>query len=164
MSSSDWSKSSRLETVLEVRKPLPDLTVRGTSRGRRLVLSREIACAPDRAWKAIAEVQYWPDWGPLITDVTYPHRTVRENSSGRIELLSMVNIPFRIRSVDADRRTWIWTVAGCTPPSDGHRVESLGQDRSRIVFELPLWAPVYLPVCLRATGNLRRQLDGRSNT
>lgn len=57
-------------------------------------------------------------------------------------------------------REWTWTVRGLTPPADGHRVEALGADRCRVVLELPLWAPWYLPLCWIALRNVAGLVEG----
>lgn len=127
------------------------LTCVRTDRGRRLRIAREVDVPSREAWDLLSRVEHWPDWGPLLTGVRYPHDTVREDTTGEVQLLHFPWIPFRIRRVE--KFFWSWTVLGTTPPSDGHRVEPLGEDRCRISFELPLWGVAYGPVCY---GALRR--------
>ena len=52
---------------------------------------------------------------------------------------------------------WGWEVAGI--PATGHRVESLGPDRCRVVFEVPLLAAPYLTVCRLAAQRIRNILE-----
>lgn len=125
-----------------------------TDRGRRIAVTREVAAAPDVAWRLLAEVGRWSEWGPPVTDVEYPEPAVTEGTGGRVRVLGLLWVPFTVETVGD--RSWTWTVRGLTPPADGHRVEALGEDRSRVVLELPLWAPWYVPLCLLATWLLAR--------
>ena len=92
--------------------------------------------------------------GPPVTAVEYPTREINPGTPGRLRAFGLVWIPFRIEHVgDCE---WTWTVWGLTPPADGHGVEEMGEGRSRVYFQLPLWAPWYLPVCLVALRNVAR--------
>jgi hypothetical protein len=61
-------------------------------------------------------------------------------------------VPFTVTSC-VDRR-WTWSVARV--PATGHRVESLAADRCRAVFEVPVVAAAYVPICGRALRRLDR--------
>jgi hypothetical protein len=41
-------------------------------------------------------------------------------------------------------------------PAHGHRVDRVSDGHCRIVFELPLWAPWYVPLCMLSLTNLAR--------
>lgn len=138
-----------------------NLTWLKTDRGRRLRIVREVPALPEQAWTLMSTVEHWPEWGPLLTDVRYPHDDVRTDTSGEVQLLNLLWIPFRIRRVE--EFFWSWTVSGVTPPSDGHRVEPLGESRCRISFELPLWAIPYVPVCYRALRTMEKLLAESHN-
>jgi hypothetical protein len=49
-------------------------------------------------------------------------------------------------------------------PATGHRVEPLGPERCRVVFEVPLLAAPYLAVCRVAALKIRTILEGRGTT
>lgn len=128
-----------------------------TDRGRRIELSRTLDTPASRAWGFLTEVEYWSSWGPLLTNVQSPGKELRENTQGWITLCGVVRLPFEITSLNDSQ--WVWTVCGITPPADGHRVESLKNNRSRVSFELPLWAFGYLPVCALALRKLSLLAD-----
>jgi len=89
-----------------------------------------------------------------VTDVEYPDERISPETSGRVQVFGLCWIPFRIETVDG--MEWTWSVRGGTPPADGHGVEEMGDDRSRVFLQLPLWAPWYLPVSAVALGTLGR--------
>lgn len=125
-----------------------DLALAWTDAGRRLELSRRVDAPAAAAWAVLTDVTRWPDWGPAVTGVDYPDRTVSAGTAGRVRLLRSVWVPFRIDEVSEYH--WTWTVWGRTPPAYGHRVDVIGDGACRVVFELPLWAPWYLPICVVA--------------
>lgn len=125
-----------------------------TKRGRRIELSREVGAPARTAWRLFADVAAWPAWGPLVTDVEYAGRSVSEATNGRVQVLWLLWLPFRIVTVETMR--WTWTVRGWTPPADGHRVDGIADDRCRAALELPLWGFWYLPLCWLALFLLAR--------
>jgi hypothetical protein len=137
-----------------------DCSVVRTDRGRRFRLSKTLQCEPEVPWKLLTEVKYWPEWGPLLTNVDYPDPTIKQGTRVRVQLIGFIKVPF-----DIDRVTdelWTWSLFGGTPPADGHRVEAVDNYRSRVSFELPLWAPFYLPICalgLRKIQSLIKQFN-----
>lgn len=131
-----------------------------TERGLRINISREVSAVAEHAWVLLTEVKYWTEWGPLVTDVDYPHSALEVDTSGRIQLMNMFWIPFKIRQLDEN--SWSWTIFNLTPPADGHRIELLDSGSCRICFELPVWAIVYLPVCYFALRRLETLLTANN--
>ncbi len=66
-------------------------------------------------------------------------------------------VPFEVTRVEPGER-WDWEVLGL--PVTGHRVESLGLEPCRVVFEVPVWAAPYAAVCAVAGQRLRRLVAG----
>jgi hypothetical protein len=135
-----------------------DLALGRTDAGRRLDLSRRVDVPAAVAWDVLTDVTHWPDWGPAVTGVDYPDRTLTDGTAGRVRLCQSLWVPFRINEVSAYR--WTWTVWGRTPPAHGHRVDPIGDGACRVVFELPLWAPWYLPICVVALRSIARLATG----
>lgn len=131
-----------------------DLGLVRTDRGIRFVLGRELAVPAATAWRVLTDVDCWEEWGPPVTDVEYRSERISAGTSGRVRAFGLFWVPFRIEKVTDS--SWTWTVRGQTPPADGHRVEAIGKGRSRVVLELPLWAPWYLPLCWVALRNVAR--------
>jgi hypothetical protein len=122
-----------------------------TPDGRRLEVARSVDADPDRVWTVLTDTELWPRWGPSVTDVECSDRFVREGSTGRVRTPVGIWLPFTVRTC-ADRR-WTWDVARL--PATGHRVEGRdGGRRALAVFELPVLAAGYAPVCRRALGRI----------
>jgi hypothetical protein len=131
-----------------------------TDRGRRIAIGRDVAAAASTVWTLLTVVSNWEAWGPPVTAVEYPTREIKPDTAGRLNAVGLGWIPFRIEHVGDSE--WTWTVWGRTPPADGHRVEPRGRDSCRVVLELPLWAPWYLPVCVVALRTIAREAQRRS--
>lgn len=129
-----------------------DLGVVRSDRGLRIAIERTVSAPAEVVWEVLTDVTRWAEWGPPVTDVDYPGRTIVEGTSGRVQAFGGLWVPFRIES--AADRAWTWTVWGRTPPADGHRVVALGDGHARVVLELPLWAPWYLLLCVFALRNI----------
>jgi hypothetical protein len=147
---------------------------RGES-GRRYAVSREYPVQPERAWSVLAGTEYWPTWGPTVSAVRPPDAAVRKGLSGEVQVLDGPWVPFEVTGVDVDDdrgvRRWVWSVARI--PATGHRVEGFGRDGierdgigsddrgrgCRVVFEVPLLAGGYVPVCQRALDHLADVLE-----
>lgn len=125
-----------------------------TPDGRRLELSREIDAPAATVWSLFTDTDYWVDWGPTISAVELDdaHSTrIVQGTTGRVRVVG-VWFPFSITTCDDFR--WTWSVARL--PATGHRVESLGPNRCRAVFELSPLAAGYAPVCRTALRRLDR--------
>ncbi|MCO8254362.1 SRPBCC family protein [Haladaptatus sp. AB618] len=123
--------------------------------GRHLAVSRDIAASPDAAWEILTDTTYWPAWGPSVTGVDCADRVIRAGSRGRIETAFGMPLPFEITSCEDFR--WTWDVANVS--ATGHRVEAL-DDGCRVVFEVPVLAAAYAPICQRALGEIERLAEG----
>lgn len=126
-----------------------------TPDGRRIELRRKIDAPPTAAWDLLVDTRHWSEWGPSVRAVDCDDERITERSSGRVRIPGGFWIPFEIAAFvplpsepsAGDSGRWTWRVARI--PATGHRVEAL-DGRARVVFELPLAAAGYAPVCQRA--------------
>ena len=130
-----------------------------TPDGRRLEVARRIDADPASAWELLATPERWPEWGPSVRAVDCADERISEGTTGRVRIPGGLWIPFEIttcREPTASRPgRWGWRVAKI--PATGHRVESVGK-RCRVVFEIPLAAAGYAPVCSRALDRIEELL------
>ncbi|WP_276301756.1 SRPBCC family protein [Halorussus lipolyticus] len=122
-----------------------------TPDGRRLEVSEEFAASAGLLWNLLTDTTRWPEWGPSVEEVRCPDRRIRAGTTGEVETTFGVGLLFRITTCE-DRR-WTWKVAGIT--ATGHRVEEVADGGCRVVFEVPLLAAGYSPVCAVALRNLK---------
>jgi hypothetical protein len=118
--------------------------------------SVEILAPASAAWKLLTDTTRWTEWGPSISRVESAEQYIGPGSTGRVQTIIGVWLPFRVTEFVAGQR-WGWEVAGI--PATGHRVESLGPDRCRVSFEVPLLAVPYLAVCKLAAQRIRNILE-----
>jgi hypothetical protein len=118
--------------------------------------SVEILAPAAAAWRLLTDTSRWPQWGPSVSRVESAGQYIGPGSTGRIQTIIGVWLPFRVTEFVAGQR-WGWEVAGI--PATGHRVESLGPDRCRVVFEVPPLAAPYLAVCRLAAERIRSILE-----
>ena len=116
----------------------------------------EIQAPASAAWKLLTDTTRWPEWGPSISHVESAEQYIGPGSTGRVQTIIGVWLPFRVTEFVAGQR-WGWEVAGI--PATDHRVESLGPDRCRVSFEVPLLADPYLAVCKLAAQRIRNILE-----
>lgn len=121
---------------------------------RTIDIDRTIDAPAEVVWNLLTDTHRWPEWGPTITDVECRDRWIRPGSTGQVELVGGVWIPFEITYRDAYR--WTWEVAGI--PATGHRVEP-HNGSCRAVFELPLIAVGYAPVCWLALSRIAELVE-----
>ena len=126
-----------------------------TPDGRRLYVSRSLPVARAAAWDLLVDTERWPEWGPSVEAVETSDRYVEAGTTGRIQTPVSVWVPFEITSC-VDYR-WTWRVARI--PATGHRVDG-DENSCRVVFEIPLLAAGYAPVCQRALDRIERTLTG----
>lgn len=128
-----------------------------TPDGRRIVVAREVDADAEAAWDLLVQTDRWPDWGPSVSAVRGPDR-IGPGARGEVRIAGLgVWVPFEATAYDGDARRWTWAVAHV--PATGHRVESLGEGRCRVAFEIPLLAAGYAVVCERALSKIARLLE-----
>ena len=121
----------------------------------------EVNAPASAAWVVITDTRLWSEWGPGIAAVEVDERFIRLGSRGWITTFAGFRLPFVITEFDPGRR-WRWQVAGI--PATGHRVEHVDPMRCRVMFEVPILAAPYLPVCRVAAVRIRRLLDNSDYT
>lgn len=124
-------------------------TVARTPDGYRLEVGAEIDAPAERLWELLTHTTRWPEWGPLVADVVCDVDQIGTGTTGTLETTFGLDVPFRITSC-LDFR-WTWEVFGIT--ATGHRVEPL-DGHCRVVFEVPLLAAGYAPICAVALDEL----------
>jgi len=124
---------------------MTDVTLRRSPDAPHLEVSRVVAAEPRDAWALLTDTHRWTEWGPTVTGVVATDRFVRRGSRGRVRTPAGVWLPFEVTDCVSFR--WRWTVAGVR--ATGHRVEALDEG-CRVVFEVPLSAWWYVPVCRAA--------------
>lgn len=116
----------------------------------------EVNAPAAAAWLVFTDTRLWREWHPTIIAVEIEERFIRLASRGWITTVAGLKLPFVITDFDPGRR-WRWKVAGI--PATGHRVESVDAMRCRVMFEVPVLAAPYLPVCRIAAARIRHLLD-----
>lgn len=124
-----------------------------TPDGRRIEVGRKVACPADEAWDLLTDPGRWSEWGPSVTAVRYDHDRLRPESDGEVRLPGGLWVSFHV--VECAPYRWTWRVARI--PATGHRIDELDQS-CRVVFEMPVLAAGYVPVCERALGRIERLL------
>ncbi|MEE4376271.1 MAG: SRPBCC family protein [Candidatus Competibacteraceae bacterium] len=107
-------------------------------------VARIINAPPGPVWAILTDIQQWPHWGPSVRAVQCADRHICKGSSGRVLTALGFWAPFVITEFE-EGRYWCWRVFGI--PATGHRVESIGEDRCRLLFEIPTLATPYAVVC-----------------
>jgi hypothetical protein len=125
-----------------------------TPDGRRLVVARTVAASRADAWELLTDTDRWPEWGPSVQSVESSVRFIRPGTTGRVQVVGGLWLPFEITACEAFR--WTWSVARI--PATGHRVDEVDGSTCRVVFELPLLAAGYAPVCRRALSRIESLL------
>lgn len=123
-------------------------------RGRVLEVARRIDAPAEEVWDVLVDTRRWPEWGPSIRRVECSDRRIRAGSAGRLWTVGGLELPFEITTCEG--RRWSWRIAGVS--ATGHRVERL--DRGcRVVFELPVIAAGYAPVCCIALSRIAGSVE-----
>jgi hypothetical protein len=121
-----------------------------------LKTSVEVGVPAAAAWQLLTDTLRWPDWGPSVAAVDCTERFIGPDSVGWVSTVIGLRLPFQITEFTPGC-SWRWQVAGI--PATCHRVETLGPDRCRVTFEVPLWATPYLAVCRLAAARIKRILE-----
>lgn len=120
-----------------------------TPEGLRLEVAEEVDAPAERLWDLLTDTDEWPEWGPLVAGVVSDDRRIRTGTTGTVATSFGVDLPFEVASCVGFR--WTWEIAGIT--ATGHRVEPL-DGNCRVVFEVPMVAAGYAPVCVVALRDL----------
>ncbi|WP_435194483.1 SRPBCC family protein [Natronomonas sp. EA1] len=129
---------------------------RGLLAGPTVEVERDVNAPRDVLWEVLTDTATWPDWGPSVRAVDVVDRYVAPGDTGRIRT-PLGWIPFEIES--CGDYCWSWSVAGV--PATGHRADHR-EGGSRVVFEVPVWAVGYAPVCARAARQVARLAESRA--
>ena len=108
------------------------------------------------AWELFVDTRRRPEWGPSVARVECDDRCIGEESHGRVQTVFGLWLSFQVTEFRAGH-CWRWRVAGT--PATGHRVEALGPDRCRVVFEVPAVAAPYLVVYGWAAQRIKNILE-----
>ena len=108
------------------------------------------------AWELFVDTRRWPEWGPSVARVECGDRCIGPGTTGRVQTVFGFWLSFQVTEFRAGH-CWRWRVAGT--PATGHRVEALGPDRCRVVFEVPAVAAPYLVVCGWAAQRIKNILE-----
>ena len=130
---------------------IDDLSFERTPDGPRLVVSHEVAAAPDVVWRLLTDTHRWPEWGPSVVGVTSEDRFVQAGTRGHVRSVGGLKLPFQV--TECTDHCWTWRVAGV--PATGHRIEPL-ETGCRVAFEVPPLAAPYALVCRRALATVER--------
>jgi len=125
-------------------------------RQRELFIGRTMHASLERVWDLITDTLLWPVWGPSVSKVECEDRYIRLGTAGRIRTTLGFRVPFVVTEF-GPLRFWAWEVAGIR--ATGHRVESLGSNRCRLIFTVPGWAAPYATVCLLGLIRIQRLLQ-----
>lgn len=117
--------------------------------------SIEIPAPAAAVWNLLIDTSRWAAWGPSVTGVESAEQYIGHGSTGRVRTIFGVWLPFRVTTF-VDEQRWDLEIAGI--PATRHLVESLGPDRCRLSFEVPLLAFPYLVVCRVAVVSIRNML------
>lgn len=130
-----------------------DVSLRRTPDGRRLEVSRVVDADADTVWEIFTDPERWSQWGPSVAAVDCTDDRIRPGTTGRVRVAGLW-IPFEVDTCDDEAYRWTWHVAKI--PATGHRVDPVGENRCRAVFEIPPLAGGYAIVCERALRRIER--------
>jgi hypothetical protein len=122
-----------------------------------VAFSKQLDAPAANVWQLIIDTWTWHMWGPSIRAVNCLQRFISAGCKGRIQTPIGVWLPFCVTTFQSEC-FWDWRVAGLA--ATGHRVDSLGPNRSKLSFTVPVWAVGYGPVCRRALMRIDRLLAG----
>lgn len=112
---------------------------------RAMGVDRFVAAPPAVVWRLLTDVRAWPEWGPSVrrAELAGGESLLSPGARGTVWTVAGVRMPFAITEFVPERR-WDWRVSGV--PATGH--ELIPADGGcHVRFEVPWWAPAYLPIC-----------------
>jgi len=121
-----------------------------------LTTAVEIRVPAAAAWDLLIDTRRWPEWGPSVARVDCADRCIVRGVTGRVQTVFGLWLPFQITNFTAGQY-WHWRVAGI--PATGHRVESIGPNLCRVLFEVPVLAAPYLIMCRMAAQRIKNILE-----
>jgi uncharacterized membrane protein len=103
----------------------------------RFEVSEEIAAPQEQVWRVLSEVVDWPHWCPTMTSVRrLDSGPLAFASAARVRQPRLPTALWRITEFEPGSRfEWSSTALGVTTRG-GHRVERLGERRSRVTLTL----------------------------
>jgi hypothetical protein len=116
-------------------------------------VSRVINASQIKVWEILIDTQLWPVWGPSVHKVESPKRYLDIGLRGRVKTAALIWVNFEITAF-VTQQYWHWKIAGI--PATGHRLYSLDENRSVLVFELPVIAFPYALICKKALQRIDR--------
>jgi hypothetical protein len=119
-------------------------------------VARTVDADADVLWGLLTDPNRWPEWGPSVGAVQCEVDRIERGTRGEVRVAGTWH-PFTVETceeVEPGVRRWTWRVRGVR--ATGHRVERLGEGRTRVVFEVPLWAMAYVAICAAALRKLDR--------
>ncbi len=146
-----------MNIIISRKHPKERIEILITVGGGFLKVHRDIRSSCEQLWSLITDTTQWPLWGPSVTGVKCRDRYIRAGSEGEVKTVAGLWMTFRITAYE-EKKYWSWRVSGI--PATGHRVEPLGLDLCRLVFEVPLLASAYAPVCVLALKRIADILEG----
>ncbi|MGV0991910.1 MAG: SRPBCC family protein [Mycobacterium sp.] len=127
-------------------------------RPKAVSVDRYIPAPVPVVWRLLTDVRQWPAWGPSVRNAALDDGGTRLSAGARGTVWTVVGVrmPFHITEFVPERR-WSWSVAGVT--ATGHHLTPAGAG-CRVSFEVPWWAPAYLPVCAVGLDRLAKLAQG----
>ncbi|NYE38077.1 hypothetical protein F4692_003222 [Nocardioides cavernae] len=117
----------------------------------------------DEVWRQFTDPDTWSTWAPLIQHVDADDPALVTGTTGRVHGPAGVAVDFRVTDLDADLRSWTWSVGrGPAAVRMDHHVLPAPGGGSRAVLRVAAPAAAVLqPYRVPAAGALRR-LVGRT--
>jgi hypothetical protein len=115
-----------------------------------------VRAASDAVWNILVDTSRWVEWGPSIRAVECSERFLTAFSSGRVKTVLGFSVPFAVSRFESGK-AWSWRIFGI--PATTHTVESLGANRSRLLFGVPILAFPCLLVCSIAIRRLAALIE-----
>lgn len=124
-------------------------------RGRQAVVSMQMDAGAAQAWKLLTDTEHWLGWGVSIRAVEFPERYITGNSTGRVQTVLGIWLPFTITEF-RQGEYWCWRIGNM--PATGHTVVPVGESVCTVAFSVPWWGLPYTLVCYIALRRIRTLL------